>query len=60
MKFGVIYDFRNPPQPEFFEPWPEFYAGTLEHIEEMEHLGFHAGVSPNITATRTATIRVSR
>ena len=65
MKFGVIYDFRNPPQPEFFEPWPEFYAGTLEHIEEMEHLGFHAvslaehhgdpdGYNPGIAVTLTA------
>jgi hypothetical protein len=42
MKFGLLYDFRNPSQPDYFEPWPEFYGGGLEHIEEMERLCFHA------------------
>ena len=42
MKFGLLYDFRDPSQPDYFEPWPEFYGGGLEHIEEMERLCFHA------------------
>lgn len=42
MKFGVLYDFRNPPQSEWFTPWPEFYANALDHMQEMERLGFDA------------------
>ena len=36
MKFGVLYDFRNPPKNEWFTPWPEFYASTLDHMQEIE------------------------
>ena len=36
MKFGVMYDLRNPPESEWFTPWPEFYAGAFEHMQEME------------------------
>lgn len=42
MTLGVLCVFRNPSQPSYFEPWSEFYGGGLEHIEEMERLGFDA------------------
>ncbi len=41
MKFGVLYDFRNPPKSEWFTPWPEFYSGAFGHMQEMERLGFN-------------------
>jgi alkanesulfonate monooxygenase SsuD/methylene tetrahydromethanopterin reductase-like flavin-dependent oxidoreductase (luciferase family) len=40
MRFGVMYDLRNPPQDKWFQPWPEFYAAALEHMEEVERLGY--------------------
>ena len=65
MKFGVLYDLRNPPQSEWFTPWPEFYAGAFEHMQEMERLGFDAislaehhgdpeGYNPSMPVTLTA------
>jgi hypothetical protein len=65
MKFGVLYDFRNPPQTQWFMPWPEFYAGVFAHMQEMERLGFDAislcehhgdpdGYNPGIAVTMTA------
>jgi alkanesulfonate monooxygenase SsuD/methylene tetrahydromethanopterin reductase-like flavin-dependent oxidoreductase (luciferase family) len=38
MKFGLIYDLRNPPQWQI--PWPRHYAEFLDHIVELERLGF--------------------
>lgn len=40
MKIGVLYDLRNPPDSDWFMPWPDFYAGAFEHMKEMERLGF--------------------
>ncbi len=65
MKFGVLYDLRNPPTSEWFTPWPEFYAGALEHMQEMERLGFDTislaehhgdpeGYNPSMPVTLTA------
>lgn len=65
MKFGVLYDFRNPPQTQWFTSWPEFYAGAFAHMQEMERLGFDAislcehhgdpdGYNPGIAVTMTA------
>lgn len=65
MKFGVLYDLRNPPQSEWFTPWPEFYAGAFEHMQEMERLGFDTislpehhgdpeGYNPSMPVTLTA------
>lgn len=65
MKFGVLYDFRNPPQSEWFTPWPKFYAEALEHMQEIERLGFDSislcehhgdpeGYNPGIAVTMTA------
>ena len=65
MKFGVLYDFRNPPRSEWFMPWPEFYAGAFDHMQEMERLGFDSlslcehhgdpeGYNPGIAVTMTA------
>jgi alkanesulfonate monooxygenase SsuD/methylene tetrahydromethanopterin reductase-like flavin-dependent oxidoreductase (luciferase family) len=65
MKFGVLYDFRNPSQREFFQPWERFYGAALEHAETMDRLGFHAlsfaehhgdpdGYNPGIAVTMTA------
>ncbi|MEW6301588.1 MAG: LLM class flavin-dependent oxidoreductase [Thermodesulfobacteriota bacterium] len=65
MRFGVLYDFRNPPQSQWFQPWPEFYAGAFAHMQEMERLGFEAislaehhgdpeGYNPGIVVTLTA------
>lgn len=38
MEFGLLYDFRNPPQWRI--PPAELYAETLDHIQAMEALGF--------------------
>ncbi len=65
MKFGVLYDFRNPPKSEWFTPWPEFYSGAFAHMQEMERLGFDTislcehhgdpeGYNPGILVTMTA------
>jgi alkanesulfonate monooxygenase SsuD/methylene tetrahydromethanopterin reductase-like flavin-dependent oxidoreductase (luciferase family) len=65
MKLGVLYDFRNPPQNQWFTSWPEFYAGAFAHMQEMERLGFDAislcehhgdpdGYNPGIAVTMTA------
>lgn len=65
MKFGVLYDFRNPPRSEWFTPWPELYAGAFDHMQEMERLGFDSlslcehhgdpeGYNPGIAVTMTA------
>jgi alkanesulfonate monooxygenase SsuD/methylene tetrahydromethanopterin reductase-like flavin-dependent oxidoreductase (luciferase family) len=40
MEFGLLYDFRNP--PEWNVPAAELYAETLDHIQAMEALGFPA------------------
>lgn len=40
MKFGVLYDLRNPPQPQWHQPWAEYYAEMFDHVAEMERLGF--------------------
>jgi alkanesulfonate monooxygenase SsuD/methylene tetrahydromethanopterin reductase-like flavin-dependent oxidoreductase (luciferase family) len=42
MKISLLYDLRNPPQAQWHMPWPDYYAAALEHMEEMERLGFHA------------------
>jgi hypothetical protein len=62
MKFGVLYDFR---------PWPAFYAGALDHMQEMERPGFEAlslaehhrdpeGYNPGSLVTLTAALRTQR
>jgi alkanesulfonate monooxygenase SsuD/methylene tetrahydromethanopterin reductase-like flavin-dependent oxidoreductase (luciferase family) len=38
LRFGYGFDMRNP--PDWFKPWPDFYAETLEFIEHIEALGF--------------------
>lgn len=38
LPFGYGFDMRNPPQ--WYKPWPDFYAETLEFIEHIENLGF--------------------
>jgi alkanesulfonate monooxygenase SsuD/methylene tetrahydromethanopterin reductase-like flavin-dependent oxidoreductase (luciferase family) len=40
MKFGIVYDLRNPARDEWFQPWDRFYGGAFEHMREMENLGF--------------------
>lgn len=47
MKAGVYYelrngvdDLRNPPQ--WFQPWPQYYARALEHVQAMDELGMHS------------------
>lgn len=42
MRFGVLYDLRNPAASQWHMPWSEFYGGTFEHMEEVEQLGFDA------------------
>jgi alkanesulfonate monooxygenase SsuD/methylene tetrahydromethanopterin reductase-like flavin-dependent oxidoreductase (luciferase family) len=42
MKFGVLLDLRNSARAEWFIPWPELYAGALDHMVELEHIGFDA------------------
>jgi probable F420-dependent oxidoreductase len=38
LTFGYLYDFRNPEQ--FYRPWDELYAETLETIAWTESVGF--------------------
>jgi probable F420-dependent oxidoreductase len=38
LEFGVLYDFRNPPGSGLTDA--EVYAETMQHIEEVERLGF--------------------
>jgi probable F420-dependent oxidoreductase len=38
MRFGVWYDFRNPPQ--WSRPWRDLYAETLDQIAWVDGLGF--------------------
>lgn len=38
MKFGLWYDFRNPPQ--WRRPYPDLYAQLLEQIRAAEDLGY--------------------
>ena len=40
MKFGLVYDFRNPER--WRRPFPELYAALLEQIQEVERLGYDA------------------
>jgi len=65
MKFGVLYDFRNPPRSQWFQPWPELYSSAFEHMQEMEQVGFDTlslcehhgdpeGYNPGIAVTMTA------
>jgi alkanesulfonate monooxygenase SsuD/methylene tetrahydromethanopterin reductase-like flavin-dependent oxidoreductase (luciferase family) len=37
LKIGLYYDLRNPPQ--WRRPWSEFYARSLELVEEADRLG---------------------
>ena len=37
-QFGLIYDFRNPPQ--WRRPWGEFYDDLLEEVQLAEQLGY--------------------
>lgn len=66
MKIGVLYDMRNPAtRTEWHRPWPEFYGGAFEHMQEMEHIGYDAislsehhgdpdGYNPGLPVTLTA------
>lgn len=65
MKFGVIYDFRNPPRKDWHQPWPRFYGAAFEHMQEVERLGYHSislaehhgdpdGFNPGLPVTLTA------
>ncbi len=38
MRFGLVYDFRNPAQ--WRKPWAEVYAGLLDQIAFADELGF--------------------
>jgi alkanesulfonate monooxygenase SsuD/methylene tetrahydromethanopterin reductase-like flavin-dependent oxidoreductase (luciferase family) len=65
MRFGLLYDLRNPPLPASFVPWPRFYAEALDHMQEADRLGFEVisfaehhgdpdGYNPAIIAAMTA------
>ncbi|WP_084022593.1 LLM class flavin-dependent oxidoreductase [Amycolatopsis thermoflava] len=65
MRFGVLYDLRNPARPDWHRPWSQFYSGAFEHMQEMEHVGFDAvslsehhgdpdGYNPGLPVTLTA------
>ena len=38
MRFGLVYDFRNPMQ--WRKPWPEVYQALLDQIVFAEELGY--------------------
>lgn len=65
MRFGVLYDLRNPARPGWHRPWSQFYSGAFEHMQEMENVGFDAvslsehhgdpdGYNPGLPVTLTA------
>jgi len=75
VKFGVLYDFRNPSRSEWFQPWPELYSSAFEHMQEMEQVGFdslslceqhgdpegyNSGIAVTMTAAATRTRDAAR
>jgi alkanesulfonate monooxygenase SsuD/methylene tetrahydromethanopterin reductase-like flavin-dependent oxidoreductase (luciferase family) len=38
LRFGLLFDFRNPPQ--WLQPWAKFYAGMIDFAAWTESLGF--------------------
>jgi alkanesulfonate monooxygenase SsuD/methylene tetrahydromethanopterin reductase-like flavin-dependent oxidoreductase (luciferase family) len=65
MKIGVTYSLRNPPHPQWFKPWPDYYSQALDHMAEMDRLGFHSinftehhfdpdGYNPSVLVMMTA------
>src|SRR5579871_1364975 len=65
MKVGVQYDMRNAAPPQWFIPWPDYYSQALDHIAEVDRLGFNSvnfcehhfdpdGYNPSILVTMTA------
>ena len=38
LRFGFCFDVRNP--KDWYKPWPEVYAETLEFIQWSETIGF--------------------
>ena len=73
MKFGVMFDFRNPAQ--WRRPDPALYRSHLDEIVRLEELGYHnvwltehhfveAGYNPSLLpvaaaiAVRTSRIRI--
>ncbi|HWI74698.1 MAG TPA: LLM class flavin-dependent oxidoreductase [Baekduia sp.] len=65
MKFGVLYDMRNPAQPDWHIPWPQFYGEAFDHMEAVDRLGFESigfcehhgdpdGYNPSIIGSMTA------
>jgi alkanesulfonate monooxygenase SsuD/methylene tetrahydromethanopterin reductase-like flavin-dependent oxidoreductase (luciferase family) len=65
VKFGVLYDFRNPAREDWHQPWPEFYGAAFEHMQEIERLGYQSislcehhgdpdGYNPGLPVTLTA------
>ncbi|MCC7363008.1 MAG: LLM class flavin-dependent oxidoreductase [Dehalococcoidia bacterium] len=38
MRFGLVYDFRNP--AAWRKPWPEVYQGLLQQVTYAEELGY--------------------
>lgn len=65
MKVGVTYTLRNAAQPKWFTPWPDYYAQALDHIADVDRLGFHSvnfcehhfdpdGYNPSVLVIMTA------
>ncbi len=42
MRFGLVYDFRNP--AAWRKPWPEVYAALLDQIAFADELGFDSSL----------------
>jgi len=38
MRFGVMYDFRNPKQ--WRRPYPELYAAMIDQVAMLDELGY--------------------
>jgi alkanesulfonate monooxygenase SsuD/methylene tetrahydromethanopterin reductase-like flavin-dependent oxidoreductase (luciferase family) len=72
MKVGVTYTLRNAAPAKWAKPWPQFYGEALDHIAEIDRLGFNSinftehhfdpdGYNPSIVVMMTAVaLRTSR
>lgn len=65
MRVGMLYFLRNPSRDGWFRPWSDYYAASLEHMAEMDRLGFEVisfaehhcdpdGYNPATTVAMTA------
>src|ERR1700761_5122456 len=60
LKFGVFYDFRNPPQDGWHRPWREFYDATSSTCKRSSVLVSTRSASRSTTPIPTDTTSEDR